>query len=110
MRYIDRRVIRNSTETYEATLEDKGVLVINHYDTPKLRHLSASQVGRLERLTHVWKVGDRYYKLAHEHYGNSKYWWVIAWYNKKPTESHVTLGDLVFIPLPLEKVLRFLGM
>ena len=110
MKYIDRKVIQNNTEMYEEVLEDRGVTVIGHYNTPKLRHLNPRQIGKLERLTHVWKTGDRYYKLAHKHYGDSKYWWVIAWYNKKPTESHVALGELVYIPLPLEDVLRFLGI
>ena len=110
MRYSMRQIINNNFETYEEILEKRGLNKINHFKTPKLRHLSSAQIRRLNRLTHVWTVGDRFYKLAHKHYGNSKYWWVIAWYNKRPTESHVQLGDLVFIPQPLEDVLRYLGI
>lgn len=110
MRYSMRQIINNNFETYEEILEKRGLRKINHFKTPKLRHLSPAQIRRLNRLTHVWTVGDRFYKLAHKHYGNSKYWWVIAWYNKRPTESHVQLGDLVFIPQPLEDVLRYLGI
>lgn len=110
MRYIDRKVIQNSSETYEEVLEEKGVSVIKHFKTPRLRHLTSRQISQLERITHIWKTGDRYYKLAYEHYGDSKYWWVIAWYNRKPTESHVSTGELLYIPLPLGQVLRFLGM
>jgi nucleoid-associated protein YgaU len=110
MRYSMRQIINNNFETYEEILEKRGLRKVNHFKTPKLRHLSPSQIRRLNRLTHVWTVGDRFYKLAHKHYGNSKYWWVIAWYNKRPTESHVQLGDLVFIPQPLEDVLRYLGI
>jgi len=32
---------------------------------------------------------------------------VIAQFNKKPTESDVSPGDLIYIPLPLETVLGF---
>ncbi len=110
MRYLARPIIRNNTETYEKVLEERGLNKINHYSTPKLRHVSPSLIRRLNRTKHVWKVGDRFYKLAHKHYGNSKYWWVIAWYNKRPTESHVNLGNSIYIPHPLEDVLRYLGI
>jgi hypothetical protein len=37
------------------------------------------------------------------------YWWVIAQYNKKPTESQLSPGDIVYIPIPLEKILGYYG-
>jgi nucleoid-associated protein YgaU len=48
--------------------------------------------------------------LAHKHYGDANLWWIIAWYNKKPTEAHVKMGDIITIPLPLDKVIRYLGV
>jgi len=67
-------------------------------------------MAKLQRQQHLWKIGDRYYKLAHKYYGNAKYWWVIAWYNKKPTESHMQLGETLYIPSPLEDILRYFGI
>tara|TARA_Y100000034_G_scaffold129775_1_gene186885 strand:- start:677 stop:1009 length:333 start_codon:yes stop_codon:yes gene_type:complete len=110
MRYTNRSVIRNRHETYEEVFEERDVRRINHFTTPRLRHLDPTQIRYLTRATHIWKVGDRYYKLAHKHYGNSKYWWAIAWYNKRPTESHVKIGETIYIPKPLEDLLRFLGV
>jgi len=110
MRYLYRQVFNNTSETYEELREKRGLNRINHYKTPKLRHVGADQIASLGRVSHVWKTGDRFYKLAFKYYGNSKYWWVIAWYNKRPTEAHVQLGDLVFVPHPLEDVLRHLGV
>ena len=110
MRYINRQVLRNISETYEEVRDERGLNRINHYRTPKLKHISSSQVAKLDRVSHIWKVGDRFYKLAFKHYGNTKYWWVIAWYNKTPTEAHVQLGNLIFIPKPLQTVLRYLGV
>ena len=46
--------------------------------------------------------------LAAEHYGNPKYWWVIAWYNQRPTENMLNLGNTIIIPKPLEVVLESL--
>ncbi|MAH46347.1 hypothetical protein CMI37_10985 [Candidatus Pacearchaeota archaeon] len=110
MRYGTRRIINNRSRTYKRILEEKGVPAIRHYKTPKLKHLSLREKSQLKRIRHVWKMGDRYYKLAYRHYGDPKYWWVIAWYNRKPTEAHVEVGKVIYVPLPLEKVLRFLGI
>jgi hypothetical protein len=55
----------------------------------------------------VWKRGDRFFKFASKYYGNPKYWWVLAWYNQRPTESFFKFGDIIEIPLPLNQVLRY---
>ena len=110
MRYLERRLIRNDFDTYEGLREDRGVKSIRHFRTPVLKHPTVAQIRRLSRLTHIWKTGDRYYKLAYEYYGSSRYWWIIAWYNKKPTESHIKLGQTIYIPQPLEDVMRYLGV
>ena len=110
MRYSMRSTFVNSSEIHEESLEKRGVSRIKQYRTPKLRHIKPEQIRKLSRTPHIWKVGDRLYKLAHEYYGDSKYWWAIAWYNKRPTESHIELGDVIFIPQPLETVLRYLGI
>lgn len=108
VRNDDRTPLENQEEVYEDALESRGVKKIRQFGTPKMRHPTAEERLQFERIGHVWKIGDRFYKLAHQYYGNVKYWWVIAWYNKKPTESHVELGELIKIPAPLSKVLQFL--
>jgi nucleoid-associated protein YgaU len=65
-------------------------------------------MARLDILTYVWSMGDRYYKLAYRFYGDSKDWWVIAKFNQKPTESHVKIGDIILIPKPLNLVINYL--
>ena len=55
------------------------------------------------------RQGDRLDNLAYEFYGDPRYWWVIAWFNKKPTESHCSLGDIIRIPKPIGQVLTSLG-
>jgi len=81
-----------------------------HFETQILAYPTFDEIRELESANHIWSLGDRYYKLAHDHYGNSKYWWVIAWFNKKPTEQHVEIGDLIKIPLPLNDVLNTFGL
>ena len=57
----------------------------------------------------MWKIGDRYWKYAAKYYDNPQMWWVIGWFNKKPAESDLKIGDKVLIPMPLEKILEYYG-
>ncbi len=108
MSRLDRTVVRNAEELYEEIFRKRGVKFIDHYSTPNMHHPTAKQVSNVELVSHIWKVGDRFFKLAHEHYGDSKLWWVIAWFNQLPTDSHVELGQVINIPVPLGDALGIL--
>ena len=105
-RYNNRQITRNKNKLYKKHFEDRNVTQIRQFRTPELSYPTPDEIRQLNVLTHVWKTGDRYYKLSFEYYGSSKYWWVIAWFNQKPTESHVKYGDVVFVPSPLDKLLN----
>ena len=107
-RYDDRKIAVNKEELYETTFEERGVDYIRQYKSPNMTHPTAKQIRTLENMNHVWVTGDRFYKLADRYYGNVRYWWIIAWYNRKPTESHVTLGEVLKVPFPVSKVLKYL--
>lgn len=87
----------------------RGATLINQYDTPKFRFPDQNSMAKFSSIQHVWSLGDRYYKLASEYYSDPSLWWVIAFYNKKPTEFHVSLGETIYIPTPLETVLFYMG-
>jgi nucleoid-associated protein YgaU len=78
---------------------------INQFTTPAFKEIKAEAIVSMKREQIIWGTGDKYWKLAQKFYGDPKYWWVIAWYNQKPTEAHVELGDIIFVPLPLERIL-----
>tara|TARA_R100000008_G_C3481449_1_gene114058 strand:- start:119 stop:457 length:339 start_codon:yes stop_codon:yes gene_type:complete len=107
-RLDSREKVTNAEETYKEILEERGVKRIIQYASPNMIHPTAEQIGRLAQVPHVWSHGDRFYKLAYEHYGHSEWWWVIAWYNQMPTESHVEIGQVIQIPKPLDRVLRYM--
>jgi hypothetical protein len=109
-RYFGRKKILNAHVMYKEFFEDRGLSHIRHFGTPILRYPSDKEKKQLTSIGHIWKTGDRYYKLANKHYGDPRYWWIIAWYNKKPTEAHMDLGDSVYIPTPLHLILEFLGI
>ena len=108
-RYDGRKAVTNAHPLYQETLEKRGISRVTMYTSPYLSYPSPEQISNtIKRVGHVWKVGDRYWKLANEFYGDSRLWWVIAWFNKKPTEAHVRLGDRLQIPLPLSTVMKYL--
>jgi len=104
-RYDDRLVYRNSNELYERMFDDRGVRFIRQFGTPRMRYPASQQLAELETIQHIWKTGDRFYKLSSHYYTSPEYWWVIAQFNKRPTEGHLTPGDVIYIPLPLELTL-----
>jgi hypothetical protein len=83
---------------------------IKQYPTLNLKYPTDQQIQGYVIQLETWAVGQRLYKLADKYYGDSQYWWVIAFFNKKPTEQHFSLGDTVQIPLPLSEVLSDLGL
>ena len=105
-RYNNRKITRNDNSLYKKQAEERGLNYIRHYRSPTLSYPTPKQMHSLQRIGHIWTLGDRYYKLAHKYYGESEYWWGIAWVNKKPTETHVALGDTIYIPMPLHTILN----
>ena len=105
-RYNNRTIFRNDHESYESLLEDRGVPFVRQYGTDRMTYPTMGEIASFSSMQHIWKVGDKFYKLAIQYYGEAQYWWVIALYNKAPTESSFQVGDMVDIPVPLEKVLR----
>ena len=96
--------IQNS-ETMKEVLDSRGLNNITHYNTKTLKTLTPNQIRSLTSDTYYWAFGDRYWKLSAKFYGDPKYWWIIAWYNKKPSESLLNIGDKLLIPFPLDRIL-----
>jgi len=109
-RYMQRRIFKNSHEDYKEILKSKNTKWIKQYNTPVLKYPSPEQIASLNSGTEIWKTGDRLYKYAFKYYSDPELWWVIAWFNKKPTEADFSVGDVVYIPQPLEKALTLLGV
>ena len=109
-RYSGRGLYDNTKSLYKQQLKARNLKHITHYGTPKIKDLTVKEISTLEIINVTWKTGDKLYKLAERYYNDPKLWWVIAQFNKKPTDFHFSLGDVVYIPLPLEKVLTLYGV
>lgn len=91
-------------------MDKRDVDYIQQYNTPKFVYPTAEEMSTLNVIRDVWKMGDRYWKLAYKYYnGRSDLWWVIAWFNKRPTEGGLKTGDVILIPTPLDRILEIYG-
>ena len=107
-RYDETLIVRNESEYYAPLRKSRDLKVVRQYATPILNNPGPAARRTLKKAVHVWTYGDRLYKLAHQYYGDASFWWVIAWYNGYPTESHIKNGTRLSIPLSLEKALKVL--
>jgi len=109
MRYVKNKIFHNSEESYRRYLKKRGIKKIIQHATTKFRHPELKDLANFDRINYIWKTGDRYFKLADKYYGDSTKWWVIALYNQKPTDCHVSAGEVIYVPHPIESVLYYLG-
>jgi hypothetical protein len=107
-RYSNRRIMNNNAELYAKLLEERHLKKMRQYGTAHMVYPTPKQMKGLTRVNHIWKTGDRYYKLAIQYYGTADHWWIIAFYNQRPTEANINVGDVIYIPLPLERMLQYL--
>ena len=61
--------------------------------TPKFNNVSSEDMKSLNVVDHIWKTGDRYYKLADQYYKDPSLWWIIAWFNL----HHIIVMSLVIL-------------
>jgi nucleoid-associated protein YgaU len=107
-RFTKRKVFNNVNELYQEMAEERDVNKFRQYETPNFKYPTSEELANIKYIRHVWVSGDKFFKLSHQHYGDPQLWWVIAWFNKIPTESHAKKGQIILIPKPLGKILTYL--
>jgi hypothetical protein len=110
-RYGSRSFIFNNNEEYrKAFFNDRGISEIVQYETADFSYPTLDEMDSLSTITIRWSATSKLYNLSSEYYGSPTYWWVIALYNKKPTEAEFKIGDVVYVPLPLDVILGYYGV
>lgn len=108
-RLSSREIFKNSNILYDEKFKEKNLSAINQYDTAIIEFPTGQVMAEVSYDTRVWKMGDRLHKIAYEVFGDSRYWWIIAQFNKKPTDHHFKLGDIYYVPLNLQDALNSFG-
>ena len=80
-------------------LEKIGAETINHYDLIHFGSISEKFLEGISVIKHVYTSSDKLNKLAHKYYGDPRLWWVIAWFNQRPTDFHCKIGEVLYVPV-----------
>lgn len=103
-RYRNSEVVINNASFYKNIFKDRAKVFIEHFKTYEFYDLKEEDLRDLVVEYKIWSLGDRLHKFAHEAYGDSGLWWILAWFNQRPTDAHFKIGDKIAIPQPLEKL------
>ena len=104
-RFNNREKATNSNPMYKNIFDERGVQQIEQYRTPKLKFPNEEGLKKIRTLDYTWKQGDQFWKIASRQYGDPTLWWLIAQFNRKPTEGHLTPGDIIKLPIDLSDIL-----
>ena len=105
-RFRDRVIFTNQDDRYAEQLKKRKVNFIKHFSTPEFHYPEPDDLDGITVNVEIYRTGDRFYKYSQKYYGDPTYWWVIAQFNQKPMENLVNLGDTIYIPTPLSRVLE----
>lgn len=108
-RYANRRKFQNYNNLYRKKFRNKRGKFVEQYFTAVIPDITEEMYATWDIAEHIWGYEDRYWKLAEKYYGNHEEWWRIAWFNKKPLESQIEIGEIVLVPVNLQEVVVYLG-
>lgn len=110
MRYNKKKVFSLTNDLYKSLLAERNIQTLEYFSLSdgNLNYPTQEQLEQLDIISYVWEKGDNFMNLAYTYYNNNpEYWWIIAFFNNKPLDQLVKIGDIIYIPTPLEKILSF---
>ena len=100
------RELINKDKVYKNFFIKTGTTAIEHMDITFFGNpRDSSFLKEIKKINHIYAYGDTLSKIAFKHYGDARYWWVLAWFNTKPTDFDCNPGDIIEVPIPLEEVI-----
>jgi hypothetical protein len=103
-RYSKRDIFTNNKENYRKAFftYDRGIQQLTQYNTAIFAYPDPGEPNGLSVETSRWDATSKMYNIAFAAYGDSSLWWLIGWFNQKPTEAHWKIGEIVYIPQPAD--------
>ena len=75
-RYTNITTTKNDSDFYSPLAQKRGLKSIQQMNTVVLKNPQIFERIGLATDTHIWKYGDRFYKLAHTYYDYSLVQWI----------------------------------
>lgn len=110
IRYNKRSILSNTRPIDRKRVTRRNTNSLTYFSADSLKHPTQEDYNRIGSKPVIWNETTRLSSLAQQYLGNFEYWWVIAWWNKKPTDAHFKAGDVVYIPNNLTMALEALGV
>lgn len=111
-RYQKTKQVSNSDVDYKKVFSSRFGLsdFILQRRRSSLKYPEFEKISSLIFAYEVWEVGSRLHKISEKYYNDPSFWWVIGFYNKKPTDANWAVGDIVKVPVSLEEACYALGL
>lgn len=99
-------ILENEDRIYGKFMDKIGAKKLDHSSLVLFGNpVDSAFLKKIRVMKHIFASGDRLSRLAHKYYGDAELWWVLAWFNGKPTDFHCKIGDTILVPSPLEEVI-----
>ena len=108
-RYKKRKTAFNDVYKNEELFDNRGIEKLTQYTTPKFKNPTDDDINSIDFFLYSFKDGDRLFKLARKFFNDPSLWYIIALFNRKPTEAHIAIGEKIKIPVNIAKAIEVLG-
>jgi len=102
--YPSNNTAKLASDLYFFVFEKRGVKFIRIKRSKSFKNLNDLEIE--VSIEHTWAANDKLFKLSQKYYGTKDYWWIIGLVNKKPTDGHCKIGDVLLIPLEPNVILE----
>ena len=93
--YNNEEIVILNSDLYFELFEKRGIKYAKIKRTKTFEAIHGLELKIKEE--HVWSHGDTLFRLSRKYYGTDKLWTSIALINRKPTDAHYSIGDVVYI-------------
>ena len=97
-------------EKYDYLFENRSNKIINMTAMKQINAMTDAERSAVDTRRYTWRTSDRYWKIAERFYGDPRLWFIVAYFNKAPTEFHVSAGQSILIPTSPRFILEKLGI
>lgn len=94
--YPDQEIMLLDFDHYFEILERRGMKTIRLRRTKTFESARGMEITVREE--HTWSHGDNLRRLSQKYYYSPDFWWILAFVNKKPTDAHFKIGDILLVP------------
>jgi hypothetical protein len=108
-RYINFRKIINNQESFSEIFENRNIKQLEQYILNNYKYPLPKEIDNLTLIPIEWKMGDKLHKVSDAFYGSPNYWYILALFNNTPTDYDISIGQTIYIPKPLELVIKYIN-